>query len=154
MSSIKSGLNSFLKICTLVSTSALIITVCVQIFSRFLLESSPSWTEEASRFFFIYSVSFAAGLGWNEGYFIGMDLFYEKLSTTIQKVIDYVSNILLLMMLIIMTIYSVQLIILGHAEISPSLNIKMSFALTSMLILSLSILIFTIFKLFPSTKQK
>ena len=43
---------------TLISTLALLSSVIIQIYGRFFMESAPSWTEEAARVFFIYTMSF------------------------------------------------------------------------------------------------
>jgi len=55
-------LNKLLSLGTLLSTIGFIGSTVIQIFARFFLASAPSWTEEASRLFFIYAMSFAAGL--------------------------------------------------------------------------------------------
>ena len=75
--SIYKGIGKILKIGTLVSTIGLIGTVSLQIFARFFLASDPSWTEEASRLFFIYAVSFASGIALKNNSYVGLDLFYN-----------------------------------------------------------------------------
>ena len=45
-----------LKCGTFVSSFGFIITVSIQVFSRYILENVPVWTEEASRILFIYSI--------------------------------------------------------------------------------------------------
>ncbi|MCP4312868.1 MAG: TRAP transporter small permease, partial [Bacteroidetes bacterium] len=73
----KSKLVSLLEWCTIICAIGLIFTVLLQIVSRKLFVNiAPPWTEEISRFFFIYTISFGAGLAQKEGYFVSMDYFY------------------------------------------------------------------------------
>ena len=59
----KDYVERILGLGTFLCFTALIITVLIQIFTRFLpLGISFIWTEEATRFFFIFSVVFAAPL--------------------------------------------------------------------------------------------
>ena len=67
-----------------ISFTALICVVLLQVFARFLLPTSPSWTEEASRFIFIYSVAFAAPLALLRGEFVSVDIIVKKFSDKAQ----------------------------------------------------------------------
>lgn len=135
-------LSRILKYGTLLSTLALIGTVLLQIFARFLLESAPSWTEEASRFLFIYAISFASGLAMKQKYYVHLDLIFNKLSPKGQQLLEFLIACLIVLLFGIFTFYSVQFIELGHAETSPSMSIPMSFAFFSMFIMGLSISFF------------
>ena len=67
-----------LKYGTFVSSFGFIITVSIQVFSRYILENVPVWTEEASRILFIYSIAFASGLAYKGNYFVKLDLYHKK----------------------------------------------------------------------------
>ncbi len=77
-----------LKLGTLISTWGLITTVLLQIFFRFSPLQTPSWTEEASRLFFIYAMSFAAGLAMKTSYYVHLDMFFNRLPYTWQQCIE------------------------------------------------------------------
>lgn len=135
-------IGKILKYGTLLSTFALIGTVLLQIFARFFLESAPSWTEEASRFLFIYAISFAAGLAMKQNYYVHLDLIFNKLSLKGQKWLEFLISALIVLLFGIFTFYAIQFIQLGHAEKSPSMAIRMSFAFGSMFIMGASITYF------------
>ena len=82
---IKKTVEKALKYGTLVSSFALIFSVLLQIYARFFMSNTPAWTEETSRIFFIYTVSFASGLALKDNYFVYLDVFYEKTSTYLAK---------------------------------------------------------------------
>ena len=50
-----------------------------QVFGRFVLNSSPSWTEQASLVLMIWYVMFAAAAGVHEGFHIRIGLIEERL---------------------------------------------------------------------------
>jgi len=135
-------LGRILKYGTLISTLGLIGTVLLQIFARFLLESAPSWTEEASRFLFIYAISFAAGLAMKQKYYVHLDLIFNKLSPKGQQLLEFLIAVFVILLFGIFTFFSVQFISLGHAETSPSMSIPMSFAFLSMFVMGISISFF------------
>ena len=129
----------FLKIGTLLSTTGLIVTVSLQIFARFFLPYAPSWTEEASRLFFIYAISFAAGLALKTHYYVHLDMFYNSFPSKVKKAVDLMVPVITFLLFAIMIVFTVELIVLGLPEKSPSLGFPMAFAFFSMFIMSASI---------------
>jgi TRAP-type C4-dicarboxylate transport system permease small subunit len=133
---------------TIIGASGLILTVVLQIITRrFFTEHAPSWTEEASRFFFIYAISFAAGLAQKEGYFVSMDYVYRKFNEKIKTILDLAIISFSFVLFLAMLIFSIQFILLGSTETSPGLGLPMSIAFTSMFIMSGSILYYLLIQL-------
>ena len=98
-----------LKFGTLISAAGFIGSTLIQIYARFFMESAPSWTEEAARFFFIYAMSFAAGLAMKDKYYVHLDLVYDKLKENQKKVLDLNISIIVFMMFLIMSPVSSQM---------------------------------------------
>lgn len=139
---------------TIASALALILTVLLQIITRrFFVALAPSWTEEASRFFFIYTISFGAGLAQREGYFVSMDYFYRKFSAKLKWIIDLLTIIISAILFLCMSVYSISFIALGKTETSPGLGLPMSLAFVSMLILSLTVLYYLVIQLIHHMKS-
>jgi len=136
---IEKTLGKILKIGVLLSTTGFIGATVVQIFARFFLPSAPSWTEEASRLFFIYAMSFAAGLAMRDKYYVELDVFYSRFTPKVKGVIDLVILVCTITLFAVMGLYSIQYIQLGAPETSPSMRIPMSYAFFSVLIMSLSV---------------
>jgi TRAP-type transport system small permease protein len=132
-----------LKMGTLMSTLALVVTVLLQIFARFFLASAPSWTEEASRLFFIYAISFAAGLAYKGRYYVHLDLIFDRLSARGQAFVKVLIAGMSLFLFLVMGIFTLPLIRLGLGETSPSMGIDMSVAFFSMLVLAVPIVLYT-----------
>ena len=133
---------------TITSAFALIFIVILQIVTRrFFTDIAPSWTEEASRFFFIYTISFGAGLAQREGYMVSMDYFYRKLNLKMKRIVDLIISFTTVVLFLLMTVFSVYYIVLGMTETSPSLGLPMSIAFASMFIMSGSILYYSLIEL-------
>ena len=139
---------------TIISAFALIFTVILQIVTRrFFTDIAPSWTEEASRFFFIYTISFGAGLAQREGYFVSMDYFYRKFNARIRRILDLIITSVSATLFLVMTVYSVHFIILGLSETSPSVGLPMSLAFASMFIMSGMVFFYLLKELIHSIKS-
>ncbi|MBQ0001745.1 MAG: TRAP transporter small permease subunit [Clostridiales bacterium] len=59
--------------------------VLVQIVSRTFLPKSPNWTEEASRYLFIFMVGFAGNTAVATDEYVGVDLLTSHFSPKLQK---------------------------------------------------------------------
>jgi TRAP-type C4-dicarboxylate transport system permease small subunit len=132
-------IGKILKYGTLISTYLLISSVLLQIFSRFLLNNTPAWTEEASRLFFIYAVSFASGIALKNNYYVHLDLFFDQFSQRTKKICLVIITSSTLLLFVIMTWYALQFVILGNNEYSPSMKIRMSLVFFSMVVMGASI---------------
>ena len=140
---------------TIISACGLIFTVLLQIVSRKLLPSiAPPWTEEISRFFFIYTISFGAGLAQREGYFVSMDYFYRKFNARMRRILDLFISFISAVLFLVMAVYSVQYIVLGTTETSPSIGLPMSLAFASMFIMSGTVLYYLLRQLIHSIKSE
>lgn len=64
--------------------------VLVQIISRTFLPTSPNWTEEASRFLFIFMVAFAGNTAVSKDGYVGVDMLVSKFSPKAQKIISVI----------------------------------------------------------------
>lgn len=128
-----------LKMGTLLSAWGLLSTVLLQIFCRFTPFSTPSWTEEASRLFFIFAMSFAAGLAMKNEFYVHLDMFYNRFPAKFKKILNLAIPITTLVLFVIMAISSIKFILLGIPEKSPSMGFNMGIAFFSIFIMSASI---------------
>lgn len=136
---LRKTVGRILKIGTLLSTWCLIATVLLQIICRFTPLATPSWTEEASRLFFIYAMSFGAGLAMKDGFYVHLDMFYNRLPLPIKKLLMKAIPIISIVLFGIMAVYSIKFVILGLPEKSPSMGFNMGATFFSMFIMSGSI---------------
>jgi TRAP-type C4-dicarboxylate transport system permease small subunit len=148
-------LNRILETGVVVSGFAMIVVVIIQIISRFALPMAPAWTEEAARFFFIFTIGFAAGLAVRDHAYVNVDTILNMFSVKIQQWIQLFIHLCIIGFSAVIFIHSISLIKLGMIQRSASLHIPMSIVFSSISILSLSVFIYScivLVKKFRATK--
>ncbi|MEM9327435.1 MAG: TRAP transporter small permease [Bacteroidota bacterium] len=148
------GISYLLKLGTIVSSLGFMGAVLIQIAARFLLSSAPSWTEEASRFFFLYAMSFAAGLAFRGNYYVQLDLFYNRMSAKARRVVDLCVYVAIILLFLALGIYAIPFITQGIPEHSPSLGVSMSVAFSSMVLMAVAMMFFAVLRLLGALKRK
>ena len=105
----RKGFDKFVKIYTEVLCAfgcmfylAFCVCVMVQIISRNLLPSAPSWTEEAARYTFVYMVAFGCGVAVLKDEFVFVEFLKDallakglvKLNKAIRMLVTFVMLVL------------------------------------------------------------
>ena len=153
MKQIVKRISWFLKYGTLVSSLGFIGATLIQIYARFFMDSAPSWTEEAARFFFIYAMCFAAGLAMKDGSYVHFDVLYNKMKKGQQRILDIIISVFTLLLFLVLTIYAFQFVNVGLPEHSPSLDVSMAFAFGSMAIMGLFVSFFAFVDILTKMKR-
>ena len=95
--------------------------VLLQVFARVALPQVPAWTEEASRFFFMWGVAFAAGPAVREQAYVDVDSFTIHLPQKIQLWLAILLDSVLVVFTAIMTYESTKLIQTLEGQTSAAL---------------------------------
>lgn len=136
------------------SLTGMILSVAIQVFTRFFMDSAPHWTEEVSRIFFVFAIAFGAGLAVRDRSYVQLDYFMNKFSEDNRAKIQLAISILVILFGALISVYSLQFIQLGASETSPSLQINMSFVFSSMFIMGVSIVYYSVVTILDNSKQK
>ena len=151
---IKRYVDLFVKSGVIISLTGMILSVVIQVFSRFFLESAPHWTEEAARIFFIFSVAFGSGLAIRDHGYVQLDYFLDKFHAKTKYRIQMIIHVVIILFGILISFYSIKFIRIGSSETSPSLHINMAYVFSSILILGILIVYYSAIVLVVKTKQK
>ena len=149
----RKAISRLLKYGTLLSCYLLIASVLLQIYARFFLENTPSWTEETSRLFFIYTIAFAAGLAVKNDYYVYLDVVFEKLKPLTQKRLLVIIHITTFLLFGIICAFSLELIQLGFSEKSPSMGMPMAVSFISIFIMSASVSYYAVLEIVKALKN-
>ena len=114
-----------------------------QVFGRFMLDSSPSWTEQASLILMIWYVMFASAAGVYEGFHIRITLLEEKLGDSSRGVARMVALVIALAGLVLL-IYGAQLCWAVRGNAVPSLGLSRAVAYVPLPISGLLMTVFAI----------
>jgi TRAP-type transport system small permease protein len=147
-------ISRLFKTGALVSLVSMIAVVSLQVFSRYFMDTTPHWTEEAARMLFIYAVAFGTGAGIQNGDFIRLDLIGKYLSPAAEWWLDVATDAIIMIFAVFLIAGSIQFIRLGMDELSPALQITMGFVFISIALIGLAIILFTVGHFRLSLKNK
>ena len=126
-------LNYILAICVLAIT-----VICLsQIFARFIINSSISWSDEVCRYLFVITVALGAGVCVRDRCLIAVDLIPQKLNGMARFRFFYILilNILVICIAYVLLVYGYQFAQMNMKQLSSSTHIPMG---TVYMVLSLS----------------
>lgn len=133
----KDYIASILGFGTFFSFTALVVTVLLQVVTRFALpQYSFIWTEEAARFFFIYSVAFAAPLAMKKREYVNVDLVLNVLPKNARKVFDIIIDLFSVALFIMVFFQAIKFAKLGIGQTSPAMRIPMYIGFSSIIFLT------------------
>ncbi len=117
MKGMKQALNKFISafdhvlcFCGVVFYMTFVVCVLIQVISRNLLPSAPSWTEEAARYSFIYMVAFGCAVAVHRNEFVNVEFLHDALEEKhhgVNKIVDLLIKVVLLGFTVYILIQSV-----------------------------------------------
>jgi len=148
MDAIFKKINRFIEIILVLIFALLVVDVLWQVFSRYLLNKSFSFTEEFARFALIWlSILGAAYLNAKKEH-LSMDFLYQKFSMTVQKKVAVLIEILIfLFALIVMVIGGFNLVYttLHLEQLSGTLRIPLGYVYAILPFSGLLIMYFSVY---------
>lgn len=93
---IKGFLDKLLLYVSLTLLAVMTIVIIYQVFSRQVLHSTPSWSEELSRVLFVWVAFLGVAYGFKEKLHIGVGLFVKLLPEKVQTFFEYFTKILII----------------------------------------------------------
>jgi len=103
------------------------ISVLVQIFFRYVLKSPLTWTEEASRYSFIWIVLLGAAFAVRKKEHVVMEVLVKHFPTSLQRYISLVLNTIILISLIYLLPISWKFFWFMKGVSAPTLKISWGF---------------------------
>lgn len=98
--------------------------VAWQVFCRYILNDSPSWTEPGSVMLMSWFIFLGAAVGVRENYHLGFDVLLYVLPKSGKRVLRMISDIVILCFSFGMVWYGLQLVMLTWNTTLPSLGIS------------------------------
>lgn len=115
-----------------------------QVFGRFVLGSSPSWTEQASLVLMIWYVFFAAAAGVYEGFHIRIELLETLASPRNARRIRIAVQLIVAALGLVLLVFGLQLVWLVRDHVIPSLGISRAVAYVPLPVSGLLMAIFAV----------
>ena len=149
--------NKILEWLLILIFALLVLDVLFQVFSRYILGTSFTWTEEFARFSLIWLTILGAAYLNAKREHLSMDFLYQKFSVTNKKKASVLIEIfILLFALIVMVIGGFNLVYttLHLKQLSGTLRVPLGYVYAIMPISGLLIICFSIYHIFNILTNK
>ena len=113
---------------------SIVFVVLYQILARYALPKAPVWTEEISRYFFIYSIILTSGTVIIKRRHVRLEIFQHKLSEKWKLIYNIFCHVLISVFCLMLIQYAWKYASIGKFQTSPALTIKMSWIFGSTVI--------------------
>ncbi len=140
-----------------VSALGLVVMTAIvgwQVFGRYVLNSSPSWSEQASLTLMIWYVSFAAAAGVREGFHIRVVALEDVVSPAVKRGMRLAADFLVALCGAAMAIWGGELVALTWSHVIPSLGLPRGLAYLGLPISGVLIALFALERLLEEVKGR
>lgn len=142
---LRKWLDLILSILTVASFAGVIIVVTIQIMSRYL-PYTAIWTEELTRYLFIYAICFGAPLALIRGEFINVDMLLAKMSHHFRRYYEIIIYLAIILISGVMVFAGWEFTLLGK-QTSATMPFKMSWIHAAIMIMGLFLTLYSVFKI-------
>lgn len=104
----------------------LIAAVFFQVVARYVFNQPPSWSEELARYCQVWIIILASSICLRKGSHLAVDYLSRSFSPNLYRRLQGVLYALIGLYVTIVTIFGVRLMLVGHFQVSPALQINMS----------------------------
>jgi TRAP-type transport system small permease protein len=139
-------LERILGLLTVLCFAGVIIVVTIQIMSRYL-PYTAIWTEELTRYLFIYAICFGAPLALLRNEFINVDLILLRMSNTFRRYYEVFIYVAILALSGVMIFEGYNFTLIGHNQTSATMPFQMSAIHAAIFIMSVFLVIYSIVKI-------
>ncbi|MEM7704034.1 MAG: TRAP transporter small permease [Pseudomonadota bacterium] len=102
--------------------------IALQVFSRYVLNDSPAWAEQAALLLMIWYVFIAAAAGVREGFHIRIAVFAENLPARLRHPVLLLAHLVVMVFGAAMAFFGIQLAQETWQHVIPTLGISRGFA--------------------------
>lgn len=133
---------------------AMTLIITWKIFGRYVLGSTPNWSEQAALVLMIWYVSFAAAAGVKEGFHIRILALENACKASVRKLLRMFGHTVVALCGLAMCFWSMQLVIGTWSHAVPTLGIPRGAVYIALPVSGLLIAIFAVEKIFEEQQNK
>lgn len=141
-------IEKILSVLIVISFSILIISCVLQVFTRFVLNNSLSWTEELARYAFIWSNLLGAAVCTQKNSHATVTVITDMLSKRKKAVLNIIVNIIVILVCYVLIRYGFKVAFAVRTQLSPALRISMMLVYLAAPISGLLIMFYSVVHLF------
>ncbi|MGM8211263.1 TRAP transporter small permease [Virgibacillus sp. W0430] len=143
-----------LKVVIVTFLAIMTIVVAFQILSRYIFHNPLGWSEEVTRYLFIYLTFLAASVGVRGHIHIGVDILAERLTGVSKKVLEHIVSFIVIIFLLVLIYFGIKLSVGNWAQKSPSLSLPIGIFYAAIPIGSIFSLLFVLENMFKRNGEE
>jgi TRAP-type C4-dicarboxylate transport system permease small subunit len=143
----------FLDGTCLVLLFLVIVIVSFQVFNRFLFHFPFAWTEELTRYLFVWLSLLGAVRGVRDRAHIQVDLFFNLFPKKAQLIFDLLINTLVLVLLVSVIISGMEILPMTIQRRAPTMNISMFYLYVGIPLSSVLMILYVLKNSFEDLKK-
>jgi TRAP-type C4-dicarboxylate transport system permease small subunit len=131
------------------------MTFCVflQVLTRYVFHFAYSWPEELARFCFIWASLSGAGLALEQKKLHDIDIVFNRFPNAFKPIVAIVAHLLVCVILTVLLVFGIKLAALVHMQVSPAMEVRMSYVYSAIPFTAGLMLISYIFETIARVKE-
>lgn len=125
-------LESVEKFVLAVSSFAMVVIITYQVVLRYCFNASNSWSEELTRYIFIYDVMIAAAMAVRKNSHLQVDVFINLMKPKMKAIFTIIATAIGVVFLVYLFMYTLTLCQASAVNISPGTGVSMAVAYAAM----------------------
>jgi TRAP-type C4-dicarboxylate transport system permease small subunit len=105
----------------------LVAVVFYQVVARYIFNDPPSWTEELARYCQVWIILLTSSICIRKGSHLAVDYFGHRLGAEAKRTINILMSSLTVLYIAVVIVFGWKLMVVGQYQLSPALQVKMSF---------------------------
>jgi TRAP-type transport system small permease protein len=146
--------HKILNIAIAFTLAAMSLSVFGNVVLRYVFNSGLTWSEEMSRYFFVWMVFLGAIAALKDKMHLGVDIVVNALPKTLQKIVFIISNAVVLYLLWLILEGSWKMTILNMNSTGPATGMPLSYLYGIGIVSSLWMMVLIIFSVFKALRGK
>ena len=123
---------------------AIVVISFIAVVCRYVLNSSLTWSEEFTRYLFIWIVFLGAAISVRRRAHIAVDVFVGRLSPLGDRVLSLIERLATIAFALLVGIPGWAFVVIGMSNLSPALEIPMGFVYLAPVVGSVLIVIYAL----------
>jgi TRAP-type C4-dicarboxylate transport system permease small subunit len=138
----------------IIATFSIMIICCVlQVFTRYVLNSSLSWTEELARYTFIWANLLAASYCIKSNSHARVTVLFDALPPGVKKILISVTQLLIMGMATVMIVQGLKIAEMTQNQLSPALGLHISLVYLAIPFSGIFIIFYTVINVINAVKE-
>lgn len=140
-------------LCTLIM-GIMVVAVCWQVFTRFVLKNPSTVTEEMLRYLLVWTTMVGAAYAYGRRKHLSIGIVTKKLSPAGQKALDIgVQVVVIAFCVIVMILGGWRLVTTAQGQISAALSIPMSYIYACLLVSAVLFIFYALIFIMEDVKE-